>query len=149
MVMIFDVSINNLLLIGVFSLIISILNQIVFKFMVDTKKLKEIKDEVNLLKKELKNISFTHPDYAKKQKQMVNKSLEISRLSMKPSFVTLIPFWIVFAYMSKLFKDVGVVLNWGFKLPLFGVGFGWLGTYIFFSLIFGMSTRKLFEKYWW
>ncbi len=149
MALIFGMAVNNLLLIAIFSLTLSLLNQVVFKFMVDTKEFKKIKEEIDSLKKELKQIHPTHPDYMKKQKHMVNKSLKMSRISMKPTFITLMPFWIVFAYMSKLFKNAGTVLSWGFKIPLFGIGFGWLGTYILFSLFFSVITKKVFEKYLW
>jgi len=149
MVLVFGFEMHPLILLFLVSLFLSLLNQLVFMLMVDTEQLKTIKEEVKKLKEKSKTLKKSSKEFIEVQEELIEKSLLMSKLSLKPLMVTLLPFWLIFILLNDVMKDTGILIPLPLPLPLLGNGIGWLGTYILFSIIISLVTRKLFEKYAW
>ncbi len=125
------------------SLIMSIFNQIAFMKIVNRDEYNKLRNDMKEKRSKMKELDAKHPDYSKEQNDLMSLSLKMTRLTLKPSMYTMLPFWFVFVYLQKSFSSAGAILT------LFGYSFGWLGTYLIFSLMFSLFTRKAFEKYVW
>lgn len=125
------------------SLVMAIFNQLAFMKIVDIKEYNELRGSIKEKRGKIKGLDAKHPDYSKEQNELMSLSLKMTRLSLKPSMYTILPFWFVFIYLQKSFSSAGTIFT------IFSYSFGWLGTYLIFSLLFSLATRKAFEKYLW
>ena len=75
------------------------------------------------------------------QQEIMAKNLENMKHAMNPKImlVTMVPLILVFSLVRTLYGHMGEFLNLGFTT------FGWLGTYILFSLINSIIMKKLFD----
>lgn len=140
---------NPLLAIIAISFFLSIFNQWAFMKFADISEINRIKGEIKDSKKKLKELKPASKEYSKHQSGMMEKSLQMTKLSMRPSMYTILPFWGVFAFLKSTFAGVGIIMVLPVSLPFVGNSFGWLGSYIIFSIVFSLILRKLFEKYLW
>jgi uncharacterized membrane protein (DUF106 family) len=79
------------------------------------------------------------------QKEMLSLSAEQMKHSMKPMLFTFLPLIAVFAGLKSLYTGVGDIIPWGADIPLFHTGAGWLLCYIFFSMVFSITLRKILK----
>lgn len=71
---------------------------IIYKYVTDQKKMKQLKDDISRLQKEAKN---QPPEKAMKlQKQALEVNMEYFKHSLKPTLYTMIPVLLVFLWMS-------------------------------------------------
>jgi uncharacterized membrane protein (DUF106 family) len=129
-----------------FSFIISLLLTFIYKALTNQQRIKELRD----LQKDLQMRLKGEKDQQKMmgiQKEMLEKSAELMKITMKPTFVTFIPLLLVFIFLKQLYTaaKVGDLISWGVNLPLVGTGAGWLLSYVLFSLIFSISLRKILK----
>ncbi len=96
------------------------------------KTLKEEQKEMQKQMKELKDQPNKMMELQKKQMPNVMKSFE---LSMKPLIYTAIPFILFLRWFGDYFTELG-------NPKIFFGWFGWLGTYLIFSIIFSIILRK-------
>ena len=77
------------------------------------------------------------------QKDIMKKNMENIKHAMNPKILllTMGPLLIVFTFISKIFGDFGEF----FTFPIFGWTFGWLGTYIIFSIISSIAMKKILD----
>ncbi|MBN2202578.1 MAG: DUF106 domain-containing protein [Candidatus Aenigmarchaeota archaeon] len=117
-------------------------SSLIYKFLLDHEKLKEIKSKQKEKQERLKEIQKTNPDEAN---QVMNEMLKLSqnqmKLTMKPMIVSLIVFMLVLPIMPQLFPDS--VVNLPFTLPYFGSDFGWMAWYFILSLPLNSIFRKI------
>lgn len=129
----------------ILSLILTLLITIAYKFLTNQEVMKQLKQEQEALRKEMKSLKGDAEKLVHVQKQALEKSFEYMRHSMRPTLFYLIPLLLVFAWMSKAFKDYGDLVSWGFYIPLFGTGLSWLGIYIIASIVFSIVVRKILK----
>ena len=127
------------------SFILTVLITIAYKFLSNQEVMKKLKQESEVLKKEMKTLKNDAEKLMPVQKQAMEKSLEYMRHSMWPTVYYMIPLLLLISWMSKTFKGYGDIVSWGFYIPLFGTGLSWLGVYIIASLVFNIVVRKLLK----
>ncbi len=132
------------------SLSISIIYQLVHEFTTDRKKITGMKNRMKNIRNELKNIKPGSKAYNAKQSKMLDINMDMMKLTMKPTMITMIPFLLVFTVLRGAYAGVGVLiplpafLNW---VPLgIGDGLGWLWTYIICSMLFSTLLRRAADK---
>lgn len=129
--------------ITILSLILTVFITLIYKLVSNQTVMKQLKQEQDTLKKEMKALKHDAEKYMEVQKVSIQKSLEYMRHSMKPTLFYIIPLLLIFGWMSKTFKGYDDLVSWGFYIPLFGTGLGWLGVYILTSIVFSIIVRKL------
>lgn len=118
---------NPLLQLGVFnailliSLIVSLITTLVYKFVTDQKKLKELKDKTKEYQNKLKTIKDNPQKSLEVQQEMMSVNLEYMKASFKPMFITIIPLLLFFGWLGATLAyvpldtgvpfDVTVILN--------------------------------------
>ncbi len=127
------------------SLILTFLVVIIYKVATNQDLMKKLKAEIKDLQKNMKAHKDDPTKFMEMQKEAMQKNMTYMKHSMKPTLYTMIPMLLILGWLSKTFGDKGELLSWGFKLPLFGTGFGWLGTYIVFSILFSLIIRKILK----
>ena len=75
------------------------------------------------------------------QQKMMAKSMENMKHSMNPKIMitTMIPMLLLFAAVRTAYGGFGEFLNLGFTQ------FGWLGTYICFSILNSIIVKKILD----
>jgi len=137
---------NNLSpLIGLVTItfIMTLLITLVYKWLTNQALMKGMKAEIKDLQKEMKKSKDNQDKMMSIQKELMTKNAQLMKHSLKPTLITLLPLLVVFGWLKKAYIDAGDLISWGAKIPLFGTGFGWLGTYIIFAVVFSMILRKL------
>jgi uncharacterized membrane protein (DUF106 family) len=129
----------------IISFILTLLITLAYKVLTKQELMKSLKAELKLLQQELKKVK-DHPEkFTRINKQLMEKNLQYFKQSLKPMAITFIPIIIVFGWMRKTYLPTGDLFSWGFSIPFFGTGFGWLMTYIVTSIIFSIIIRKLLK----
>lgn len=131
----------------VISLIFTVIVTFIYKKFTNQQELKSIKEEMTQLRGSMKD----HKDNPEKLTEINKRIWELSskqmRSNFKPMLITMIPLLLIANWMRTEFAEVGLLINWGFKIPLLGTGFTWIGTYIVTSIVIGMLLRKIFKIY--
>ncbi len=127
------------------SLILTILINLFYKLFTDQELMKSLKKELKELQAEMKELKDHPSEFLRVQKKAMEKNLAYMKHSMKPTLITFLPLIIIFGWLRHRFSEAGDIINWGFHMPLFGTGLGWLGTYFFSAIIFSLVIRKLFK----
>lgn len=141
------VSWSPLISILIFSFIITFLLSLFYKFLIDQKKLKELKEKQKELQEKIKNTKEAEK-LNELQKELVRTSIDSMKLTMKPTLITLLPLLLIFAGLKWLYMDaagVGNIISWPWNLPLVGNGAGWFLCYVIFGFIFSLITRKILK----
>lgn len=133
---------------AIFSLIISIIMNVLYILLIDVKKMRELKEEQSNLQKEMK----ANKNDQAKMLEIQQKSLEISgkmmKMTMTPMFVTFIPAILAIYFLKMLYIDwvpVGNIIYWEKDLWLIHDGAGWFLCYFVFSVIFSTIIKKIFK----
>jgi uncharacterized membrane protein (DUF106 family) len=129
----------------IISVLLTFLITLFYKFFTNQELMKALKKELKSLQKEMKTLKEDPEKFMKAQKKAMQKNLEYMKHSMKPTLITFIPLILIFGWLRFRFADAGDVIVWGFNIPLFGTGLGWLGTYFFSAVISSIIFRKLFK----
>jgi uncharacterized membrane protein (DUF106 family) len=107
--------------------------------------MRELKDEINKLKVQMKT-HRTDPDKLKEvQSKMMPLNMKFFKMSMKPTLITMLPFLLIFIGLRSVYGDAIIIGPWGFSLPIIGNSLEWIGTYIIFSLVLSTVFRKLLK----
>ena len=129
------------------SFLITLLITLSYKWLSNQQAIKSLKDEIKLLQEELKKNKDDKDKFAEINKRAMSKNLELMKHSMKPTIFTFIPIILLFSWLRVTYLPSGDIFSWGFKLPLFGTGIGWLWTYLLTSLISNVLLRKALKVY--
>jgi len=115
----------------VLSLIVTLFITIVNFFMLDRKRMKELREKQKRLKEEMKKFRDNPEKMMEINKQMLEDFPEQMRHSFKPMLVTIIPLLILFSWLKSNFASTAIASTW----------FWW---YIGASIIFSIILRKIF-----
>jgi len=119
------------------SFLLTLLISLSYKFLTDQKLLKEHKDDVTRLQKELKGLKDEPQKMMEKQKELMEKNLKMMKHNFKPMLFTFIPLIIIFGWLRETYVPMG-------KLML---GMSWFWIYLISAVIFSMIIRKLLKIY--
>jgi len=145
---IFGPIINNLsplLSMIIITFLITLIVTIIYKYLSNQSEIKTAKEETKIFQKELKKHKDNPQKMMELNQEIMKRSAVLMKNSFKPTLITFIPIIIIFGWLSKTFKDSGNMIQWGFSVPIFGTGWGWLGTYIVSSIIFSIILRKIMK----
>lgn len=132
-----------------FSLVITLLSTIAYKKFTNQQKMKELREKQKEIQETSKQFRNDPKKMLELQQEMMRLSGEQMRASMKITLITLLPFILIFNFLKNLYTDaeVGNIIDWGVRVPLFDTGAGWLLSYLIFSIIFSMILRKIMKVY--
>jgi len=119
----------------IISLILTLLVTIIYKYTTDQKFLKEAKEEMKILQKEMKEFKDNPSKIMEKQKVLWEKNMKIMMHTLKSSLYTLIPLLIIFSWLRAIYQPKGDIL----------FGLGWIWVYILSSIIFSLLIRKVLK----
>jgi len=121
-----------------------------YKFLVDQKKLKEIRDQVKEMQKKSKEMQKENPEKAKEiTSEMLGLTNKQMKMTMKPILVTLLFVFLIFPWLRTVF--MGPVVMLPFRIPwmhifpfefLWRDWFGWFMWYVLCSLPLSILFRK-------
>ena len=127
------------------SFIITLFITLSYKFLTNQELMKTLKAEI----KELREQSTAHKDdkekFAEINQKAITKNFQLMKHSMKPTLFTLVPILLLFNWMRETYLPAGNLFSWGFNIPLIGMEFGWLWTYLLSSVIFNIALRKVLK----
>ncbi len=135
---------NPILDIYIITLFTSLFITIINKYMTDQEKIKKLRLEMKDLQKKMREQMAKDPQKAQGlQQEIMKKSMENMKHAMNPKvmLITLIPILLVFTFVSKVYSPLGSFFDLG--LNILWLPWGWLGTYILFSLINAILLKKL------
>ena len=118
--------ISIIIIAGVVSLFISLVNH----FVLDKEKVKTSKEKQKALKEELKLHKGNQQKMMEINKALMEDAMQNMGHSFKPMLITIVPMFIVLAWIRGVFTDV---LD------------HWIWWYIVAALAFSMIFRKLFK----
>ena len=111
--------------------------------MSDQKKIKALRAEMKVLQKKMRKEMTKDPKKAKiMQSEIMKKNFENMKLAFNPKImlITMVPLIFIFISVSQFYSPFGDILN------VFGLTtFGWLGTYIVFSIINSIVLKKVLD----
>ncbi|MDA3855731.1 MAG: hypothetical protein PF569_05705 [Candidatus Woesearchaeota archaeon] len=116
---------------------------LVNKYMSDQTKIRALKVEMKDLRKEHRELMIKDPKKAQKiQQAMMKKNLENMKHTMNPKImiITMLPMLFLIGILRQYYGPFGEFFNFlGFTM------FGWLGTYIVFSIINSLILKKVLD----
>jgi len=125
------------------TIIASLFITLVNKYMSDQIKIKALRSEMKELQKSMRKEMTKNPEKAKKiQAEIMKKNLENMKHAMNPKImaITMLPLLVLFMFIRKYYDQFGE-----FFTPFDLVSWGWLGTYIFFSIISSIIMKKVLD----
>lgn len=120
------------------SLFITIMN----KYFTDQIRIKALRKEMKDMQKQMKKLMSKDPKKAQvMQKEIFKKNMENMKHTMNPKIllITTIPMFALFWFVKEYYSVFGEFLNLGFT------EFGWLGTYLVFSIINSIVMKKILD----
>lgn len=121
---------------------------VVNKYMTDQITIKALRNDMKELQKKFKETMAKDPAKAQKiQQEIMKKSFENLKhsMNMKVMLVTMVPILLIFSVVAKAYGPFGEFFN---IFPFFGwawFNWGWLGTYIFFSIVNSIVLKKVLD----
>ncbi len=85
--------------------------QIAYLFIVDHEMVRASKASIKSLQQKMKGMKPDHPEFKPTYSQLMSENSKIMKQSMKPTFITFVPFLIVFLLMSSYFSYVPVAVG--------------------------------------
>ncbi|MCA9497072.1 MAG: DUF106 domain-containing protein [Nanoarchaeota archaeon] len=123
------------------SLVASLFITLINKYMSDQVKIKALRAEMKELQKKMRSTMTKNPEKAKKiQQEIMKKNMENMKhaFNMKIMVITMLPMLLLFGFISKNYAQFGEFFNF------FGLTtFGWLGTYLVFSIFCSIALKKI------
>ncbi len=127
----------------IISFFVALFTTLINKYMSDQKKIKKTRKEMKELQKKLRETMKKDPKKAQEiQQEIMKKNFENMKFAFNPKImmITMIPLMGVFIGIKSLYGNLGEFFN------VFGITqFGWLGTYIVFSIINSMILKKVLD----
>lgn len=131
------------------TLVVVLFTTLIHKYMTDQVRIKALKAEMKELQKKMRETMAKDPKKAQAMQQdIMKKNMENMKHMMNPKImlVTMVPLLVVFTFIGKIYGPFGeAVLDFGLGSWFFGHPWGWLGTYIFFSIINSIILKKLLD----
>lgn len=121
----------------ILTFILNIIITLAYKYLTDQELLKSIKAETKEMQKQMKELKDQPDKLMALQKRSLERSMESFKQSLKPMLITTLPLIAVMGYLSVYYAEIGN--------PKLFLIFGWIGTYIIFSLVFNLGLRKLLK----
>ena len=126
----------------IITLVITLFTTLINKYMTDQVKIKALREEMKQLNKKMRETMKKDPQKAQEmQKEIMKRNMENLKENFKPKIllITFLPLLIVFFYIKELYGPLGEFL------PLGITEFGWLGTYMLFSVVNSLVLKKLLD----
>ena len=126
----------------IITLIVALAVTLINKYLTDQTKIKALRKEMKDLQKKMRSEMTKNPEKAQQmQKDLMKKNMENMKQSMNPKIMlaTMLPLLIVISFVSQVYGPYGQFFNLGFTT------FGWLGTYITFSIINSLLLKKVLD----
>jgi len=117
---------TSALIVIIVSIIVGVAGQLSYLFIVDQEKLKLSKGKIRELQQKLKGLKYDDPNFKQLYNELMQENSKIMRESMKPTFITFIPFLIVFFLMSSYFNYVPIQYGVPISLSVNGLTNGTL-----------------------
>lgn len=124
------------------TIITALFTTIVRKHMTDQSAIRALRKEMKGLQKKMREQMKKDPKKAQvMQQEIMKKNMENMKHEMNPKIMltTMAPLLVVFFFVKELYGPFGEFFNLGFTT------FGWLGTYIVFSIINSIIIKKLLD----
>lgn len=124
------------------TILTALFTTLVRKYMTDQIAIRALRKEMKDLQKKMRETMKKDPSKAQiLQKQIMKKNMENMKTEMNPKIMltTMVPMLFVFFIARELYGPFGEFLNLGFTT------FGWLGTYILFSIITSIAMKKVLD----
>lgn len=121
------------------SLLITLVTTLAYKFFTNQKLMKDVKEEMACLQKEIKTIKDNKERVMELQKQVMEKNMKYLGQSLKPTLITFIPLILIFAWLQQYYSVLGN--------PKVLFGLSWIWVYIIFSILFSLGLRKVLKIY--
>jgi uncharacterized membrane protein (DUF106 family) len=115
---------------------------LVNKYLSDQIKIKALRAEMKELQKKMRKQMSKNPEKAKQmQQEIFKKNLENMKHAFNPKImlITMLPMLLLFFFIRSHYGGFGEFLDLGFTQ------FGWLGTYIVFSIINSIALKKILD----
>lgn len=131
------------------SLLGSLFITLVNKYLSDQIKIKALRKEMKQLQKESRKMMAKDPKKAQAlQQQLMKKNLENMKHAMNPKImaITMLPMLFLFFLIRTHYGGFGEFFTlFGYSIGFLGMPWGWLGTYIAFSIINSIALKKLLD----
>lgn len=126
----------------IFAAFISFVLTLPYKFLLDQKKVRELKEKTKEIQKQIKEAQKTDQ---KKANELLTEMLALSNKQMLSNFKPMLPGMmlvvILLPWLASAFAGPIVILP--FSLPIFGNDFGWLMWYLLASIPLTYIFRKM------
>ena len=99
------------LVIILISVVVGASGQIAYLFIVDHEMVRTSKAKIKELQQRMKGMKPDHPEFKPTYSELMNENSKIMKQSMKPTFITFVPFLIVFLLMSSYFSYTPVAIG--------------------------------------
>lgn len=135
-----SILISPYLCIFLVTIFLTLISTVVYKYTSDQTRLKIIKEEMDGLKKKMKDSKGDMQKYSEYNKKLTGLSLETMKHSIfnfKYMIITLIPLGLAFNWLRLTFSPMN----------LWGSAWGWFWIYMIFSLIVSQLARKILKVY--
>ena len=126
----------------IITLVICLFTTLINKYMTDQVKIKALRLEMKQLNKKMRETIKEDPEKAQEiQREIMKRNMNNFKESFKPKIllITLIPLLVVFYFIKELYGPFGEFF------PLIFTEFGWLGTYMIFSIINSLLIKKILD----
>lgn len=126
----------------ILTVLTALFTTLVRKYLTDQVSIKALRLEMKQLQKKLREQMKKDPAKAQiLQKEIMKKNMENMKTEFNPKIMltTMIPLLFVFFLVQQLYSPLGEFFNLGFTT------FGWLGTYIVFSIFNSIIIKKALD----
>lgn len=102
----------------IISFAVSLLINIVYKFMTDQKRLKEIREEIKVYQERMKQLRDDPKKLVEVQRDAMKLQMEMFTQTMRSTFITIIPLILMFAWMNAHFAYAPIMPNQEFTTTM-------------------------------
>ena len=127
------------------SSIITLVSQTVYLVMVNQDYVEKMRKKLKDMHKDLRTMEPNSKEYKSLLNEQFKLNMQMSKHTMKPSLITIIPYFIVFSMLRTRYEGLEVL-----QLPftfLSKTYLGWLGTFMLTSLILTLTIQTSYKKY--
>ena len=136
---------NPLTEIALVSAGVSIVSQTVHILMVNQDYVEHARKEIKEMSKKIRELTPGSKEYKKLFDEQMKINMKLTKQTMKPSMVTIIPFILIFSILRNRYEGMEVI-----QLPftVFGKEYiGWIGTFILVSMCLSIIIQTSYKKY--
>ncbi len=124
----------------------SLISQLTFVYFTDKKFLKESKKRIREMQSKLFKLDPNSKEYSKLQAEMLDLNMQLMSHTMKPTLITMIPFFIIFMWVKSIVPLNEPFIILPFSLPFVGNSLEFFGTYFVTSFFSSWILRWLFQR---